>query len=122
MSDPQRHDIFEDENGAKVAVRQVFPPNALGISYVEYKNLEDSNLRFLPLAEFMSGFKWVDNFGSTDLFTKTMSHQSSETLPNTPETQAKGDSEGAESPEEVPGEVGANDGEEVRGAKPTRAQ
>jgi hypothetical protein len=122
MSEPQRHDIFEDENGTRVAVRQVFPPNALGISYVEYKNLADSNLRFLPLAEFMNGFKWVDNFGSTDLFTKRMSRQSSEALPNPPEVQAKSDLEGAESPAEVQIETGENDAEGVRSATPTRAQ
>jgi hypothetical protein len=121
MSDPQRHDIFEDENGVRVAVRQVFPPNALGISYVEYKNLVDSNLRYLPLAEFMNGFKWADNFGSTDLFTKTMSGQVSETLTNAPETEAKGDSE-YESPAEVQGEAGASDEDTVPSAKPTRDQ
>lgn len=52
MNNPQRHDIFEDENGTRVAVRQLFPPNALGVTYVEYKNLTDSNLRFLPQADF----------------------------------------------------------------------
>ena len=71
MSNPQRHDIYEDENGFRVAVRQIFPPNAMGIAYVEYKNLDDSNLRFLPQADFMEKFKWVDNFGSTDTIAKT---------------------------------------------------
>jgi hypothetical protein len=70
MSNPQRHDIFEDENGTRVAVRQVFPPNAIGIAYVEYKNLTDSNLRFLPQADFLEKFKWVKNFGSTDTLAK----------------------------------------------------
>jgi hypothetical protein len=119
MSDPQRHDIFEDGNGARVAVRQVFPPNGLGISYVEYKNLTDSNLRFLPLAEFMVEFKWVDNFGSTDMFTKAIPHQLSEALSDTSEAETKDDSEEAESPVATPS--GAGDMGDL-GAKPTRAQ
>ena len=75
MSDPQRHDIFEDEHGVRVAVRQLFPPNAVGVVYVEYKNLSDSNLRFLPQADFLEKFKWVENFGSTDTFIKTSAHE-----------------------------------------------
>ncbi|QWD64671.1 hypothetical protein [Polynucleobacter sp. MWH-UH2A] len=73
MSEPQRHDIFEDENGTRVAVRQIFPPNALGITYVEYKNLSNSNLQFLPKEEFLEKFKWLDNFSSTDTFAKVAS-------------------------------------------------
>ena len=66
MSDPQRHDIFEDESGKRVAVMQLMDPNALGIIYVEYKNLSDSKLRFLTKEQFLERFKLVDNFGSTD--------------------------------------------------------
>jgi hypothetical protein len=78
MSNPKRHDVFEDENCIRVAVRQVFPPNALGIIYVEYKNLSDSNLQFLSQAEFLEKFKWVENFGSTDTHSKLMSQISDE--------------------------------------------
>ena len=66
MSDPKRHDIFEDESGKRVAVMQLMDPNALGIIYVEYKNLSDSKLRFLNKEQFLERFKLVDNFGSTD--------------------------------------------------------
>lgn len=83
MSNPQRHDIFEDESGTRVAVRQVFPPNAMGITYIEYKNLLDSNLRFLPQADFLEKFKWVDNFGSTDTIAKTSSKTVEAVQPNT---------------------------------------
>ncbi len=72
MTDPKRNDIFEDANGMKVAVKQLYPPNALGVSFVEYKNLSDSNLRFLPKEQFLEGFRWVDNFGSTDTFVKVV--------------------------------------------------
>ncbi len=78
MNTPQRHDIFEDENGARVAVNQVFPPNAMGITYVEYKNLTDSNLRFSTQIEFLERFKWVDNFGSTDTHIKIASQKTIE--------------------------------------------
>jgi hypothetical protein len=93
MSNPQRHDIFEDENGARVAVRQVFPPNAMGISYIEYKNLSDSNLRFLPHAEFLEKFKWVDNFGTTDTFANANPHAAAITPPHAEEGEEKGTEE-----------------------------
>jgi len=72
MTDPRRNDVFEDANGLKVAVKQLYPPNALGVSFVEYKNLSDSNLRFLPKEQFLEVFSWVDNFGSTDIFVKVV--------------------------------------------------
>jgi len=72
MTDPRRNEVFEDANGLKVAVKQLYPPNALGVSFVEYKNLSDSNLRFLPKEQFLEVFSWVDNFGSTDIFVKVV--------------------------------------------------
>ena len=121
MSDPQRHDIFEDENGARVAVRQVFPPNALGISYVEYKNLVDSNLRFLPIAEFMEKFKWVKNFDSADTFTMTNSLGEGNDLSDS-DPESKDEQEGDASSALKPVEVSGADEEEVRSAKPTRTE
>lgn len=72
MADPRRNDIFEDASGVKVAVKQLYPPNALGVSFVEYKNLSDSNLRFLPKEQFLQSFRWVDNFGSIDTFMRAV--------------------------------------------------
>jgi len=72
MADPTRNDIFQDVNGTKVAVKQLYPPNALGVTLVEYKNLSDSNLRFMPKEQFLECFHWVDNFGSTDTFVKVV--------------------------------------------------
>ena len=34
MSDPTRNDIYEDANGVRVAVKQLYAPNALGVSFV----------------------------------------------------------------------------------------
>jgi hypothetical protein len=114
MSNPQRHDIFEDEHGTRVAVRQVFPPNALGVSYVEYKNLADSNLRFSPQAEFLEQFKWVENFGSTDTHAVEAAQIAAAALINDAEAQ-KTVSEGDE-------ESAAKASEEVRTAKPSRTE
>ena len=122
MSDPQRHDIFEDENGARVAVRQVFPPNALGISYVEYKNLIDSNLRFLPIAEFMEKFKWVKNFDSADTFTMTNSLGESNEVSDASDPESKDDQEGDASSAVKPAEAAGAAEEEVRSAKPARTE
>ena len=72
MTDPRRNDVFEDANGLRVAVKQLYAPNALGVSFVEYKNLSDSNLRFLTKEQFLASFTWVDNFGSTDTFVKVV--------------------------------------------------
>jgi hypothetical protein len=30
MTNPIRNDVFEDANGVRVAVKQTYPPNALG--------------------------------------------------------------------------------------------
>ena len=70
MKDPYRNDIFEDEHGRRVAVKRLYTPNELGVSYVEYKNYDDSALRFMPKEQFMEVFHWVDNFGTTDTFVR----------------------------------------------------
>lgn len=121
MTTPQRHDIFEDDTGTRVAVRQVFPPNALGIAYVEYKNLDDSNLQFLPQAEFTERFKWVENFSTTDTFAQKMAHQ----ISDAPSTESAGAS--AESSESDATPIASDEGqgsasEEVRSAKPSRSE
>ena len=72
MTDPIRNDVFEDANGVRVAVKQTYPPNALGVILVEYKNLSDSNLRFMPKEQFLECFHQVYNFGSTDTFVKVV--------------------------------------------------
>ncbi|QWE25144.1 hypothetical protein FD977_02465 [Polynucleobacter sp. AP-Elch-400A-B2] len=68
--DPYRNDVFEDEHGHRVAVKRLYTPNELGVSYVEYKNYDDSALRFMPKEQFMEVFHWVDNFGTTDTFVR----------------------------------------------------
>lgn len=70
MKDPYRNDVFEDEHGHRVAVKRLYTPNELGVSYVEYKNYNDSALRFMPKEQFMEVFHWVDNFGTTDTFVR----------------------------------------------------
>ena len=75
MNNPQRHDIFEDENGKRVAIKQVMDPNALGVVYVEYKNLSDSNLRFMTKEDFLARYKLTDNFGSTDTHAKWLAKE-----------------------------------------------
>ncbi|QKM64339.1 hypothetical protein DCO17_03255 [Polynucleobacter tropicus] len=121
MSDPQRHDIFEDENGTRVAVRQVFPPNAMGIAYIEYKNLSDSNLRFLPHAEFLEKFKWVDNFGATDTFAKTNAHVAVVAPPHAEEGEEKGSGE-AKAASGESDKSAADHAEENQAAKPSRTE
>ena len=122
MNNPQRHDIFEDENGTKVAVRQVFPPNALGVTYVEYKNLIDSNLRFLPQADFLEQYKWVDNFDSIDTHTKVSTQPHAEATKNPAEAQ-KESPEGGEGPvSEITDESTGQKAEETRTAKPSTSQ
>jgi len=122
MNNPQRHDIFEDENGARVAVRQVFPPNALGVTYVEYKNLIDSNLRFLPQADFLEQYKWVDNFDSIDTHTKAIAQNHVEATKNPAETQ-KASPEGGEGPvSENVDESKGQKAEETSTAKPSTSQ
>ena len=122
MNNPQRHDIFEDENGARVAVNQVFPPNAMGVTYVEYKNLTDSNLRFSPQEEFLEKFKWVDNFGSTDTHIKIGLQKIIE-APSGEATPKKEGSEGEEgfiAEAEVSSEVEKTG--EAPAAKPSRSE
>lgn len=109
MSAPRRHDIFEDENGTRVAVRQVFPPNALGISFVEYKNLVDSNLRFLPQSEFLEQFKWVENFDSADTFSEAALLKVDVASSADAETESKEAQESAASPPAVSPDNGAGD-------------
>ena len=122
MNNPQRHDIFEDENGARVAVRQVFPPNALGVTYVEYKNLIDSNLRFLPQANFLEQYKWVDNFDSIDTYAKVMTQNHAEATKNSAEVQ-KESPEGGEGPvSEIADESMGQKAEETTTAKPSASQ
>lgn len=120
MTDPRRNDIFEDTNGVRVAVKQLHAPNALGISFVEYKNLSDSNLRFLTKEQFLESFNWVDNFGSTDIFVKVVlekevkSSEAAETAGAAEESDSsaeKIDADAAEKP--------ADDG--IRNAAPTRS-
>ena len=122
MNNPQRHDIFEDENGARVAVRQVFPPNALGVTYVEYKNLIDSNLRFLPQANFLEQYKWVDNFDSIDTYAKVITQNHAEAIKNPAEVQ-KESPEGGEGPvSEIADESMGQKAEETTTAKPSSSQ
>ena len=117
MTDPTRNDIFEDANGVQIAVKQVYPPNALGVTLVEYKNLSDSNLRFMPKEQFLECFHWVDNFGTTDTFVKVVM-QKAEQLPQEEESEKK-DAPSAE-PEADEAIKPAQD-DEIRSAAPTRS-
>jgi hypothetical protein len=115
MNDPRRNDIFEDANGVQVAVKQLYPPNALGVTFVEYKNLSDSNLRFLPKEQFLEIFHWIDNFGSTDTFVKVVMQQQAK-LPENAE------GEGTPVADEAATEVAKpSEADEVRSATPTRS-
>jgi len=98
MTDPRRNDIFEDANGVKVAVKQLYAPNALGVSFVEYKHLSDSNLRFLPKEQFLESFKWVDNFGSTDIFVKVVVEKEAKSLEATAAAQVAKPAKPSEEP------------------------
>jgi hypothetical protein len=122
MNNPQRHDIFEDENGTRVAVRQVFPPNAVGVTYVEYKNLIDSNLRFLPQADFLEQYKWVDNFDSIDTHAKVSTQNPAEATKNPAETQKASPEGSEEAVSEVADEPIGQKAEETRTAKPSTSQ
>ena len=121
MSDPQRHDIFEDENGIRVAVRQIFPPNAMGVAYIEYKNLSDSNLRFLPHAEFLEKFKWVDNFGATDTFAKINAHAAVVAPAHAEEAQEKAADEAKTAPGDSDKPADGQTSED-QAAKPSRTE
>ncbi len=121
MTDPKRNDIFEDANGMKVAVKQLYPPNALGVSFVEYKNLSDSNLRFLPKEQFLEGFHWVDNFGSTDTFVKVVLEKEAKSIEAEEAAKAAEVTAESDSPAEVTeaADKPADDG--LRTAAPTRS-
>jgi len=117
MTDPIRNDVFEDANGVRVAVKQTYPPNALGVSLVEYKNLSDSNLRFMPKEQFLECFHWVDSFGSTDTFVKVVA-QKAEQLPQ------KGEPEKEEAPVAEPKAdelINPAQDDEISNAAPTRS-
>jgi hypothetical protein len=120
MTDPRRNDIFEDANGVRVAVKQLHAPNALGVSFVEYKNLSDSNLRFLTKEQFLESFTWVDNFGSTDTFVKVILEKETQTLEaaEAAETAEESDSS-SEKMEADAVDKPADDG--IRSAAPTRS-
>jgi hypothetical protein len=117
MTDPTRNDIFEDANGVQIAVKQVYPPNALGVILVEYKNLSDSNLRFMPKEQFLECFHWVDNFGTTDTFVKVVM-QKAEQLPQE-EGSEKKDDPAAEPQADEAIKPSQDDG--LRSAAPTRS-
>jgi len=117
MTDPTRNDIFEDANGVQIAVKQVYPPNALGVTLVEYKNLSDSNLRFMPKEQFLDYFHWVDNFGTTDTFVKVVM-QKAEQVPQ--EGESESDAAASAEPKADEAIKPAQD-DEIRSAAPTRS-
>jgi hypothetical protein len=117
MTDPIRNDIFEDANGVKIAVKQTYPPNALGVSLVEYKNLSDSNLRFMPKEQFLECFRLVDNFGTTDTFVKVVMQKAEQPPPaGEPESEEPPSAE-PEADEAI--KLAPDDG--LRSAAPTRS-
>lgn len=120
MTDPRRNDIFEDANGVRVAVKQLYAPNALGVSFVEYKNLSDSNLRFLTKEQFLESFHWVDNFGSTDTFVKVVLEKEAKSLEAAEAAEVTKESDSsAEKAEADATDQPADDG--IRNAAPTRS-
>ena len=126
MTDPIRNDVFEDANGLRVAVKQLYAPNALGVSFVEYKNLSDSNLRFLAKEQFLEIFHWVDNFGSTDTFVKVVLEKEAKSLEATAAAKvakaaqpAEESDSNAEKTETEAADESADDG--IRSAAPTRS-
>jgi hypothetical protein len=121
MTDPKRNDIFEDANGMKVAVKQLYPPNALGVSFVEYKNLSDSNLRFLPKEQFLEGFRWVDNFGSTDTFVKVVLEKEAKSIEAEEAAKAAEATGESDSPAEASEATEKPTDDGVRTAAPTRS-
>jgi hypothetical protein len=117
MTDPIRNDIFEDANGVRVAVKQTYPPNALGVTLVEYKNLSDSNLRFMTKEQFLECFHWVDNFGTTDTFVKVVMQKAGQ-LPQA-EGPEKKDAPAAEP--EADEAIKPSQDDELKSAAPTRS-
>ena len=117
MTDPIRNDIFEDANGVRVAIKQTYPPNALGVILVEYKNLSDSNLRFMPKEQFLECFHWVDNFGTTDTFVKVV-------MKKAEQLQQEGEPEGDDAPSAEPEAdeaIKPSQDDGLRSAAPTRS-
>ena len=119
MTDPIRNDIFEDANGVQVAVKQLYEPNALGVCLVEYKNLSDSNLRFMPKEQFLESFHWIDNFSSTDTFVKAVLKQEAK-LPASAESAESAEKVNAPAAEDPEVAKSAED-DEARSTAPTRS-
>ena len=119
MADPRRNDVFEDANGLRVAVKQLYAPNALGVSFVEYKNLSDSNLRFLTKEQFLEIFHWVDNFGSTDTFVKVVLEKESLEAAQSAEATEEPNPSAEKTEADVAADEPADDG--IRNAAPTRS-
>jgi hypothetical protein len=117
MTNPIRNDVFEDANGVRVAVKQTYPPNALGITLVEYKNLSDSNLRFMTKEQFLECFHWVDNFGTTDTFVKVVMQKAGQ-LPQ----EEKSDKKDVPAAEPQADEaIKPSQDDELKSAAPTRS-
>ena len=126
MTDPRRNDVFEDANGLRVAVKQLYAPNALGVSFVEYKNLSDSNLRFLTKEQFLEIFHWVDNFGSTDTFVKVVLEKEAKSLEATAAAKAAKVAQPADEPDSTAEKTEADAADEpvdegITNATPTRS-
>jgi hypothetical protein len=126
MTDPIRNDVFEDANGLRVAVKELYAPNALGVSFVEYKNLSDSNLRFLTKEQFLEIFHWVDNFGSTDTFVKVVLEKEAKSLEATAAAKAAKVAQPADEPDSTAEKTEADAADEpvdegITNATPTRS-
>ena len=126
MTDPRRNDVFEDANGLRVAVKQLYAPNALGVSFVEYKNLSDSNLRFLTKEHFLETFHWVDNFGTTDTFVKVVLEKEAKSLEATAAAKAAKAAQPADEPDSTAEKTEADAADEpvdegITNATPTRS-
>jgi hypothetical protein len=96
MNDPQRNDIFADANGVRVAIKQLFPPNALGISFVEFKVLNGFNLEYLPKNQFLDKYALVSTFDSVDTFSRPSDIPDSKEAKTSAEPQASEGVEGNE--------------------------
>jgi hypothetical protein len=126
MADPRRNDVFEDANGLRVAVKELYAPNALGVCFVEYKNLSDSNLRFLTKEQFLEIFHWVDNFGSTDTFVKVVLEKEAKSLEATAAAKAAKVAQPADEPDSTAEKTEADAADEpvdegITNATPTRS-
>jgi hypothetical protein len=126
MADPRRNDVFEDANGFRVAVKELYAPNALGVSFVEYKNLSDSNLRFLTKEQFLEIFHWVYNFGSTYTFVKVVLEKEAKSLEATAAAKAAKVAQPADEPDSTAEKTEADAADEpvdegITNATPTRS-